>query len=638
MVESVKPVSTTREIPLWQKSIVLMSGAVISVIIVFALHWGRPLFLPIALAILLTLLLNPVVTRFQQLGMNRLFAVLVAVSLSCCALFIVVSTMTQQVGHMLADLPRSTSTLQAKARMLRRMGSGQLISDIEKMVETIIDEFKTHIESSKPQVDPESESRDNQSAQTVVVARDESVPWVNFTGVFNSAFEFFTTFAFAPILLTFFLLGREDLRDRMVVLAGKARLALTSKALEDITNRISRYLGMVALINGGFGVILTLGLLALQVPYAVLWGFLAAALRFIPFIGVWIGAAFPILMSLAAFEGWRGTVVVLAFVLTLELLCNNVVEPLIFGHSTGVSPIALLIFAAFWFYLWGPIGLVLATPIAVCLVVVGKNIPQLSFLRFLLGDAPPLRADLGLYQRLMLDDQLAAESIVENRLKSSDVTEVFDELLIPSLILAKRDVARGDLADKEDETIAERVRNLIEKSVVPALQAKSCSSEKEESAQDRSEGTGQPAEPPVRILGYPAMEETDSLALEMLQQSLDPKVWHFETMSTATLTSELLERLAEDPPAALCIASLPPGGLTPARYLCKRLKVAYPDLPIIVGRWGTRKNPRLDIERLKQGGATFVTTSLAETQRLLQSRLPILAHSPTVLACHDDQK
>jgi predicted PurR-regulated permease PerM len=266
----------------------------------------------------------------------------------------------------------------------------------------------------------------------------ESAPWLSLTDYLGSAVEVLATLAFALVLLVFFLLGREDLRDRIVLLAGKTRLALTSKALEDITDRVSRYIVMVALVNGGFGVLLTAGLFALQVPYALLWGFLAAALRFIPYIGPWIGAVFPIAMSLAISEGWWQPLAVFGFVMVLELVSNNVVEPLVFGRSTGVSPTALLVSAAFWLYLWGPIGLVLSAPFAVCLVVLGKNVPQLGFLNLLLGDVPALRADVGLYQRLMLGDQDDAAALVLRRMKKSPSEEIYDEMLVPALNHTRR--------------------------------------------------------------------------------------------------------------------------------------------------------------------------------------------------------
>ena len=615
---------------MWQRAVILLSGTVVGLVIVLGLQWGRPVLIPIALAVLLTFLLNPVVRILQRRGLGRVWSVMVAVSTAGIVLMCLGGMVTRQVAGMLAELPQNTANIKAKVTTLRQLGSGPLIEQFAQMMEEISQEFQRPstetplaLEDGSILVRVPVDSLVKSPAEAVHV-RSPSTPWLSLTGYLGSAFEVLATLAFALVLLVFFLLGREDLRDRVVLLAGKTRLALTSKALEDVTDRISRYILMVALVNGGFGVLLTAGLLVLQVPYALLWGFLAAALRFIPYIGPWIGAFFPIVMSLATSEGWWQPLAVFSYVMVLELVGNNVVEPCVFGRSTGVSPTALLVSAAFWLYLWGPFGLILSAPFAVCLVVLGKNIPQLGFLNLLLGDVPALRADVGLYQRLMLGDQHDAAMLVIQRMKRSPSEEVYDEMLIPALNHTRRDVQRDYLTDDDQRAILEGMRESLRQTDAFLRAASASKTEQQNLTPDAPPAISSPAIKPATILGCPARDDTDCVGLEMLRQLLNPTRWDLEVTALETLTSELAARIAEDPPAIICIASLPPGGLSHARYLCKRLRDASPEIEIIVGRWGQQRNGKMDRERLEQAGASFVTTTLLETRNLLESRFPLL--------------
>lgn len=625
-------VARVHAVPMWQRAVILLAGTVVGLVVVLGLQWGRPVLIPIALAVLLTFLLNPIVRNLQRRGLGRVLSVLVAVSTSGIVLIGLGWMVTRQVGGMLAELPHNTGRITAKVKTLRQLASGPLADEFAQMVEEISQEFQRPSQATPAVLEEGTELARvfTESPAEAIHFRTESTPWRSLTGYLGSAFEVLATLAFALILLVFFLLGREDLRDRVVMLAGKARLALTSKALEDVTDRVSRYIVMVALVNGGFGVVLTAGLFMFQVPYALLWGFLAGGMRFIPYIGPWIGAVFPIAMSLATSEGWGQPLAVFGYVVALELICNNVVEPLAFGRSTGVSPTALLISAAFWLYLWGPIGLVLSAPFAVCLVVLGKNIPQLRFLYLMLGDVPALSADVGLYQRLMLGDQQDAAKLVLQRMKSSPSAEVYDEMLISALNQTRRDVQRNYLTDEDQESVLAGVRESLRQTDV-FLQSVSAS-KLDRRPDDRIAVSAVAIKPSVKILGCPATDDTDRVGLEMLRQLLDPTHWDLEVTAVETLTSELAARIVEDPPAIICIASLPPGGMAHARYLCKRLRSVSPDLQIIVGRWGQQRNSKIDRERLEQAGANFVTTTLLETRQLLESRLPLL---PRILSTTD---
>lgn len=619
---------------MWQRAVILLAGTVVGLVIVLGLQWGRPVLIPIALAALLTFLLNPIVRMLQQRGLGRILSVLVAVSVSGVFLMGLGLVVTRQVTGMLGELPQNTGRITAKVKTLRQLGSGPLADQFGQMIEAISQEFQRTSNAAPATVTdailedgPKVARVLSESPAEAVHFRTESTPWLSLTGYLGSAFEVLATLAFALVLLIFFLLGREDLRDRVVLLAGKTRLTLTSKALEDVTERISRYIVMVATVNGGFAVVLTAGLFLFQVPYALLWGFLAGGLRFIPYIGPWVGALFPIAMSFANSEGWWQPLAVFGYVMALELICNNVVEPLAFGHSTGVSPTALIISAAFWLYLWGPIGLVLSAPFAVGLVVLGKNIPQLGFLYLLLGDVPALRANLGIYQRLMLGEEQEAARLVLQRMKNSpsaEIDEIYDEMLIPALNYAKRDVQRDHLSDEDRRMVLEGMRESLRQIDLFRQSTSAGKENQNDRTPDDQSVLAAEAIKPVKMLGCPATDDTDCVGLEMLRQLLDSTRWNLEVIALETLTSELADRIAEDAPAIICIASLPPGGVAHARYLCKRLRNASPEIEIIVGRWGLQRNGKIERERLEQAGASFVTTTLLETRRRLESRWPQL--------------
>ena len=604
--------------PVWQRALIVLSGAFVGLVVVIGLQWGRPVLIPIALAILLTFLLNPIVRTLERRGLERLLAVLLAVSAAGFLLMGLGWIMTRQVGTLLAELPRNTANIKAKVKTLRELGSGPFADQFTHMVDEISQELQRPSHPSSSASDLESNLAPRSPAE-VTPFRAESTFWLHLTGYLGSAFEVFATLAFSLVLLVFFLLGRDDFRDRVVLLAGKTRLALTSKALEDVTDRISRYVVLVATVNGGFGILLATGLFVLQVPYALLWGFLAAGLRFVPYIGTWIGAVFPILMSLATFEGWWQPLAVIGYVMVLELTSNNLIEPFLFGHSIGVSPTALLISAAFWMFLWGPIGLVLSAPFAVCLVVLGKNIPQLRFLNLLLGDIPALEADVGIYQRLMLGDEHQAVRLVLQRRKDCPLDDVYDDMLIPALNYMKRDLQRDYLTDDDRQTILKGVRASLSEIDQLLLVTAPVPANLEEEILHKSHEIVSDLAARTVILGCPSMDDTDTAALEMRRQSINPAHGNFRAMAIELSMSELLFNIAQNPPDIVCIVSLPPGGLTHATYTCKRLREVSAKMQIIVGRWGPNARNKIERDRLQRAGATFVTTTVRETCKILET-------------------
>jgi hypothetical protein len=311
---------------------------------------------------------------------------------------------------------------------------------------------------------------------------------------------------------------------------------------------------------------------------------------------------------------------VVGLLVVLELVAGNVVEPKLFGHSMGVSEVALLVAAAFWAFLWGPIGLVLSSPLTVCLVVLGKYVPQLEFLDVLLGDEPSLDTDIIYYQRLLARDQDEATQLVLAHAKNTPVENVYDALLVPGLTFVKQDRERDDLTEVDEQFILRATREIVED-----LGERQVAAAETANAPAETEGTAAPTPRKVRILGCPGSGEADRLALEMLRQLLDPARWDLEILSMEMLSAEVVALAGEKDPAVVCIGALPPGGLARTRYLCKRLRARLPNAKIVVGRWGLKSSVEQNQEQLQEAGADRVETTLLETRTHLSTWLPVLS-------------
>jgi hypothetical protein len=384
---------------------------------------------------------------------------------------------------------------------------------------------------------------------------------------------------------------------------------MTTKAFDDAGHRVSRFLLMQVVVNGTYGLAVAIGLRLMGLEYALLWGFMAAVLRYVPYIGPWIAAILPISLSVAASDGWWQPLGVIGLFLVLELVSNNFMEPWLYGQSIGVSEVALLIAAAFWTFLWGPIGLVLSAPLTVCLVVLGKFVPQLEFLDVLLGDQPALDADMRYYQRVLARDQDEATQLVLEQVKAGDAEQVYDDVLVPALCTAKRDRERDNITPADEAFLHRATREIIED-----LGEQLGVPEKTNPSESASK---------VCVLGCCARDGADELSLEMLKQLLPASKWEMATLPSEVLSSELLERAEKSEPAVVCIASLPPGGLAHTRYLCKRLRARCPDIKIVVGRWGLKGSVDQNRDSLQEAGADWVGTSLVETRNQLNAWLPV---------------
>lgn len=605
-------------VPGWQTALVLLTSTVVSVVVVAALYWIQIVFIPVAMAVFLTFLLTPLVKLFQRGGIGRVPSVLAVVLLSGLVIGATGWIVSRQVSALLTELPNYTANIKQRAKALRELGEGDTLARLKHMMEEITGEFK-------PKTDVPGALEEGMSGETpiqdkaIIPMAKEGASWLpEVPFYFRSVLEAGAGVALTFVLLLFMLLNREDLRNRFIRLVGHGHVTSTTKAVDDAGHRISRFLVIQAVINGGFGLVLSIGLLLLRVDYALLWGFLAAVLRYVPYVGIWMAIVFPITLSLAMFEGWFQPVALIALFAALELIASNWVEPRLFGHSMGVSEVALLIFAAFWAFLWGPVGLVLSAPLTVCLVVLGKYVSKLGFLDVLMGDQLALSADVSFYQRLLARDQDEATELVLARVKASPAENVYDEMLIPALNHSRQDHGRDDLGDGDVEFIHQAIREVLEDVGEHRLTGPS------NDRKDTKEGPDIAAFGPLVVLGCPARDEADRLGLEMVRQVLDGERWQLEIAGSEALTAELAARVAEEKPVLVLIGSVPPGGLAHTRYLCKRLRGSAPNVRIMVGRWGSKGDLEESMEQLTEAGADLVTTSILETRTALNAWLSVL--------------
>ncbi len=618
-----------------QRAIQLLAGTVAIAVVVVALYWAQSVFIPVAMAAFLTFLLNPLVASLRRRKVGRTSSVLIAVLIAALVMTIVGWMATSQISSLLKELPNYTFIVKEKIRSVKQVASGS--SRFVRMMAEIYDEIALPLPDAGADHGSGREGiRAGEDQPRTVMVGPETPFWLSRIATFlNPLMESMGQLALAFVLLMFMLLRREELRNRIIRLLGPGRIVATTRFVDEAGQRISHFLLIQALVNGSFGLVIGTGLLLIGVRYALLWGFLAAILRYLPFIGPILAAAFPAAISFAMSSTLAPTLLVLGLFLAVELLVANLVEPRLYGQSIGVSEVALLVSAAFWAFLWGPIGLILASPLTVCLVSLGRYTPQLEFLWLLLSDGPALDPETSFYQRLLARDEREAEELILQTVQPDRVEPVYDAMLVPALRYAMISHRQAIIEDADFSFVLAAVGKIVQ-------DLAKLSRESQRRAQAGNlEDAGNEREPrqPIMIFGCPGHGRADRLALDMLSQLLDPTVWDLELIEPETLASELIDLIAAAKPALICIAAVPPGGLARTRYLCKRLRASFPELRLIVCRWGSKTGGQRDPGGLKKAGADSVTATLVETRQRISSLLPLLTanqQESELLRCSND--
>jgi predicted PurR-regulated permease PerM len=564
--------------------------------LVFAcLRLAREVLIPVAFAMLLALALTPLVARAQRRGVPRVIAVLLVVVLVFSVLGGVFWVLAQQMTELANGLPKHRHTIRQKIADIRVFGRGGSIEKVQDTVKDVAKEIQKDESGRAPAREP-----------LPVVPQPPRAPLVALVTLAEMA----ATAGFIIVLVVFMLVERQELRNRVIRLFGHGRITITTKAIDDATSGIIRYLLMQSLVNACFGIAVAVGLLLIGVPYPFLFGALATLLRFIPYVGTWMAALLPILLSLAVFPGWTKPLLVIAVFVVLEPFIYAVVEPVLYGHSIDVSQTALLVAVAFWTWLWGPVGLILATPLTVCLVVLGRYVPDLDFVTTLMSDRPALTADIAYYQRLIAMDRDEAAEIIAAELPARGAAGVYDDVMIPALNYARRDRDRGTLSDDQFVRVVRVCRELVDEVIAPATAAATAPATR------------------GRVLGCPARDAADEAALHMLADLLAPAGVLVDVVSAEALTAEVVAQAEQVQPRCVCVAALPPGGLAQTRYLVKRLRTRFADGCILVGRWGVGGGPGDDATAFVGAGATRVGPTLAATRDQVLEMVPLVSVGP----------
>jgi predicted PurR-regulated permease PerM len=579
----------------WQRALVTLAATVVTMTVVAVLFWARAIFIPVALAVFLAFVLAGPVARVQRWGLGRTPAVVAVVGVVLLVTLGVGAMIVHEVVALADTLPDRTEAIKAKVQAARDW----VVGDGNSRFGQFIDEMSGVILPRRP------------TQATVVVEPAGSSFTSQLESYVSPAAEFLGQAAFTFILTVYMLIRREDLRNRMIRLLGGGRVTTTTKAVDEASQRISRYLLMQLMINTSFGVVITLGLVVLGVKYALLWGFVATVMRYVPYVGTWIGLIPPVLFSFATAPEWGGgwgqPIAVMALFLGLEALCNNVFEPWLYGQSMGLSEVAQLVAAAFWAFLWGPIGLILSGPLTACLLVLGKYVRRFDFLEVLLGDEPALEPRVAFYQRLAARDQDEAAEVALAVARESGPEAALETVVVPALGLARRDRDGGEL-DPADFRFAIHAAREVATEVTDL----------------RGPTETRPDEERVRVLVCPARDEAENVAAEILAGMLDPAKWEVRVAGDEMLASELVATVGEFRPAAVVIVALPPGGLAHCRYVVGRLRARCPGVRILIGRWGCGEGEAAEPAGGVKG-ADATDRSLGETTKRLAELHAVLA-------------
>jgi predicted PurR-regulated permease PerM len=572
---------------------------------VAALYFARAIFLPLALAILLTFLLAPVVRLLRDWGLPKAPAVVLVVLVSSIIILGMGALVAQQMTQLAQKLPEYQFNIETKISSLRAAAGGGTLERISNFFRDINQEIQKKEKTTQaPQPQPKEEPP---KPVPVEIRQPEPTPVQVIRQVLEPLVDPLTTAGLVVIFVIFFLLQRQDLRARLIRLAGSHDLQRTTDAINDGAYRLSRYFLAQTMLNVLFGTIVGVGLTFIGVPNPVLFGIVATLLRFVPYLGAFIAAALPITLAIAVDPGWSMALLTAALFLVLEPLIGQVLEPLVYGHSTGLTPVAIIIAATFWTWLWGPIGLLLSTPLTVCLGVVGRHIPGLEFLDIMIGDEPPLTPAQSFYQRALAGDIDEAVDQAEQSLRRRSLSYVYEQVVLKALILAQIDVRRGLLDGDHVEHINEGVRELIantgdEDDVTPPP------SGKEEASGPEEEEPPSPPDLPVLqdlppgwsgtpILCVAGRGPFDGAVALMLETLLAKHGLGCRREADVAVSASNIVQLNGAGVKIVCFSYLDLGS-SPAhlRHSVQRTRKRIPGAALMVGLWGQEDMP--DRERL----------------------------------------
>jgi predicted PurR-regulated permease PerM len=577
------------------------------VVVIAGLYFGRQVLIPLALAVVLAFLLAPVVRILEKVRLGRALSVLTVLVFSFALMAAVGWGVTNQLVAILDHLPDYKENIHNKIEALRAPRGGGL----GKATATVNDLSRELSEASENAEDKKFRRGGGKQPVAVQVAAPPRSANEYLRDVVGPLTGIMETGGIVVIFTLFILMKREDLRNRLLRLAGSDQLNVMTEALDEAAQRLGRYLLLQFVVNAGYGVLFGLGVYFIGIPHPLLCGVFGGLLRFVPYVGAPVSAAFPMGMALAVFPGWSQVGLTLVLFLILEITIANFIEPWLYGNHTGISSLAILVAAIFWGMLWGPVGLILSTPLTVCLILVGRYVPQLNFLEILLGDEPVLSPQAHFYQRLLALDDDEVRDIAGKFLKDNPIGHLYDLLLIPALSLAEKDRHMNVLDDTRTKFIHQTTRELIDELYEPSVTASS-------PIGDDLSGSTTAIEPfGPKVVCVPARDEADEIVSTMVMQLLRRAGLRAETLPIGGV-STMLEEVDKVHPQIICVSALPPLAAVQAKSLCKQLRQLCPDAKIILGLWGFPGG--VDKAQLRVGlnCADMIGTSLAQVVSLIE--------------------
>ncbi|TMK12992.1 MAG: AI-2E family transporter [Alphaproteobacteria bacterium] len=589
----------------------------LAVVVVSALYFGREVLVPIALAILLSFVLAPLVRLLQACYVPRILAVMFAVAVAFAAIFALGGLMISQVNQLAKNLPYYESTLRDKIQSLRGAAAGT--GTLERASEVLHD---LSSELDRPnRVSPSTGtlvSPGTSTARPIPVEIKQPDPGAlqTLAALITPLIHPLATTGIVAIFVFFVLMQRQDLRNRLVRLAGSQDLQRTTAALDDAGQRLSRLFLTQLALNAGFGLVIGAGLWFIGVPSAPLWGILAMILRFVPYIGAAISAIFPLVLAAAVGPDWTMVLWTAALFLIAEPLVGHVIEPLLTGHSTGLSPVAVIASATFWAWLWGPVGLILATPLTVCLVVLGRHVDRLKFLDVMFGDQPALSPAELVYQRLLARDPVEAAEQAQKYLEEKPLLAYYQEVLIEGLKLAQADAERGALDHERMLHIRDAVDEQMPLAQIDKTEASLSRRVKELPERWRTKT------PVLCVPGSGLLDEAVALIVAQLvaRQGIGARAEQADALSMSRIFS-----LDTKDVALVCLCYLENATSAQIRYAVRRLRRKTPDAFVLVTMVGQASN--IDGEEILQCSPNidFVKQSLSDTV----DRIFAIATSPS---------
>ncbi len=579
---------------------------VAGVVAVATLYFARAVLVPFALAMLFSFLLTPLVRVLERLRLPRVPAVLLVVVLAMASAVFVAVKVTDQLVEVTTEFPTYRTNFEKKIASLHNSSKTGVLKASEEVSELATEMVEilpgTAPTASQPNRRLVSESRSGKPVEVQVVPAPG--------GSWESWLMVLTPVGAAGVVLVFtvfIMLRVEDLRNRFIRLVGHNHLTLTTQAIDDASDRIGKYLLLQLMVNVSYGIVIGTGLHFIGLPNAILWGAIAAACRFLPYVGTPIAAFMPIVLSLAVFDGWTRSFEIMGLYLVTEIVVANFVEPMLYGANTGMSSLAILVAAIFWTLLWGPIGLVLSTPLTLCLVVLGRHVPQMEFLHVLLGDEPVLDPEMHFYQRLLASDLGEARRVLETNLQEMHLQEVYDSVVIPALGMVQRDRQQNDLDQSFADSIVQNTRELVEELNEEYTGPQTLPPD---TSHEPPFGTKRTTSRSPSIICVPAKTGADETIGSMLVQLMEREGESAQCMSLGT-TAEMIDQLVDSKPHVVIVSSLQPFALTHARKLYSQIRTRLPEANVMVGLWNFQGAIESVLARFGPDAQGLIVTTLA---------------------------